>query len=108
MCGMSDGRCPGLSVVRGLFGSGMAGLLVLLCVPLFLSFMAMPRLCLLSLCSTTNVNIPDGPFPQAERLPLHESINCFKMFALEGNNARNNAVPPIPNQIPTPATINPQ
>ena len=33
------------SVVRWLFGCGLVGLLVVLIVPLFLSFVAMPGLC---------------------------------------------------------------
>ena len=33
------------SVVRWLFGCGLVGLLVVLIVPLFLSFLAMPGLC---------------------------------------------------------------
>ena len=45
MCGVSDDRCTGFSAVRGLFGSSMVDLLVVLFVPLFLSFLAMPDLC---------------------------------------------------------------
>ena len=44
------------SVVRWLFGSGFVGLLVVLIVPLFLSFLAMPGLCCF-LRLTPNMNI---------------------------------------------------
>ena len=45
MCGVSDDRCTGFYFVCWLFGSSMFGLLVLLIVLLFLSFMAMQGLC---------------------------------------------------------------
>ena len=41
MCGVSDDRCTGFSIVRRLFGSGVVGL----CVPVLSSFVAMPGLC---------------------------------------------------------------
>ena len=43
--GASDDWCTGYSGVRWLFGCGLVGLLVVLIVPLFLSFLAMPGLC---------------------------------------------------------------
>ena len=54
MCGLSDDRCTGFSTVFWLFRSSMFGLLVVLFVPLFFSFMAMPRCCcfLLPPCNT--------------------------------------------------------
>ena len=51
MSGVSDDRCIGFSFVRWLFGGCMVGLLVVLFVPLLLSFLAMPGLCCL-LCVT--------------------------------------------------------
>ena len=44
-CGVSDDRCIGCSFVRGIFGGCMVGLLVVLFVPLLLSFLVMPDLC---------------------------------------------------------------
>jgi len=44
MCGVR-GRCTGFTIVRRLFASGMVGFLVLLRVPLCMSFVAMPGLC---------------------------------------------------------------
>ena len=46
MCGVLDDRCIGFSFVRWLFGGCMFGLSVVLFVPLLLSFLAMPVLCL--------------------------------------------------------------
>ena len=45
LCGVSDDRRIGFSFVRWLFGGCMVGLLVVLFVPLLLSFLAMPGLC---------------------------------------------------------------
>ena len=45
MCGVSDARCLRFSFVRWPFGGSMVGLLVVLFVPLLLSFLAMPGLC---------------------------------------------------------------
>ena len=45
MCGVSDDRCIGFSSVRWLFGGSMVGLLVVLFVPLVLSFFMMPGTC---------------------------------------------------------------
>ena len=45
LCGMSDDRGIGFSFVRWLFGVCVVGLLVVLSVPLLLSFLAMPGLC---------------------------------------------------------------
>ena len=42
VCGASDVWSTICSVVRWLFGCGFVGLLVVLIVPLYLSFMAMP------------------------------------------------------------------
>ena len=44
MCGVSDDRCVGFSVVIWLFGGSMVGLLVVLLVLLLLSCLAMPGL----------------------------------------------------------------
>ena len=45
MCGVSDDRCSGFSFVPWLFAGSMVGLLVILFVPLLLSFLVMPGLC---------------------------------------------------------------
>ena len=45
MCGVSKDRSAGFSVVCRLHDSGMVGSLVRFCVPLVLSFEAMPGLC---------------------------------------------------------------
>ena len=45
MSGVSDDGCMGSTSVRWLFGGRVAGLLVLLFVPLFLLFLATPGLC---------------------------------------------------------------
>ena len=45
MCGVSDDRCIGFRSVRWLFGGSMVGLLVVLFVPLVLSFFMMPGTC---------------------------------------------------------------
>ena len=50
-------RNTGFCVVRGLFGSGMVGLFVLLCVPLFLSCVAMPGLCYFFLVTLRNSSV---------------------------------------------------
>ena len=42
LCGVSDDRCTGFSCLRWLFGGCMVGLLVVLLVPLLLSFLAKP------------------------------------------------------------------
>ena len=55
LCGVSDDRCIGLSFVRCLFGGCMVVSLVVLCVPLLLSFLAMPGPLSLSPCNTGTV-----------------------------------------------------
>ena len=53
MCGVSDEKCTGFSVVQRLFGSSMVGLLVVLSVPLFFVVLGDAMPLLLSLCNTT-------------------------------------------------------
>ena len=45
LCGVSEDRCIDFSFVLWLFGGCVVGLLVVLVVPLLLSFLAMPGLC---------------------------------------------------------------
>ena len=69
MCGVSDERCTRCMVVRRLLGSGMVGFWVLLRVPLFLSFMAMPDQCFF-LCVTLT-------------MPPQESSECKRTMQYE-------------------------
>ena len=55
MCGASDDRCIGFRFVHWLFGGCLVELLVVLFVPLLLSFLAMPGLFWFSPCNTTFV-----------------------------------------------------
>ena len=48
------------SVVRWLLGCRLVGLLVVLIVPLFLSFLAMPGLCCIPLVTPTGVRVAPG------------------------------------------------
>ena len=68
MCGVSDDRCIGCSFVRWLFGGFMVGLLVVLCLPLWLSFLAMPGLCCV-LCVSHILMIP-----------LHDVHACRRLY----------------------------
>ena len=61
MCGVSDGRCLAFSFVRWLFGGSMFGLIVVL--PLWLSFLAMPGLCCFLRVTPRHASMPT---PMAE------------------------------------------